>query len=88
MDALLQCDTDIDLVVPRGGERLIRTVVERSRLPVLKHDQDNRHVYVADAADLHMAAELVFSGKVQRSGMCNAAVAERFLTEVDSVSVL
>lgn len=84
---LLVLDQHIDLVIPRGGERLIRAVVEQSRIPVLKHFRGNCHVYVDEAADLDMAAAIAFNAKVQRPGVCNAmehllvhsAVAERLL---------
>jgi glutamate-5-semialdehyde dehydrogenase len=84
---LLLLDQDIDLVIPRGGERLIRAVVEQSRIPVLKHYRGNCHVYVDESADLEMAARIAFNSKVQRPGVCNAmehllvhsAVAERLL---------
>ena len=84
---LLRLDQDIDLVIPRGGERLIRAVTEQSRIPVLKHYRGNCHVYVDEAADLAMAADIAVNAKVQRPGVCNAmehllvhsAVAERLL---------
>ena len=77
----------IDLIVPRGGKGLIRTIVENARMPVLKHYEGVCHVYVDDEADLEMAAEIAFNAKVQRPGVCNAmetllvhaGVAERFL---------
>jgi glutamate-5-semialdehyde dehydrogenase len=84
---LLRMDRWIDLVIPRGGEGLIRSVAESSRIPVIKHYKGNCHVYVDDGADLAMAAEIVFNAKVQRPGTCNAmehllvhaSVAEAFL---------
>jgi glutamate-5-semialdehyde dehydrogenase len=69
---LLRMDRWIDLVIPRGGEGLIRSVAESSRIPVIKHYKGNCHVYVDDEADLAMAAEIVFNAKVQRPGTCNA----------------
>ncbi|MCC6174346.1 MAG: glutamate-5-semialdehyde dehydrogenase [Chloroflexi bacterium] len=63
----------IDLVIPRGGEALIRTVAEHSRIPVLKHFKGNCHVYVDRDADLAMAEEIVVNSKVQRPAVCNAA---------------
>jgi glutamate-5-semialdehyde dehydrogenase len=59
-------------VIPRGGEALIRAVAEHSTIPVLKHFKGNCHVYVDDVADLDMAEEIVFNGKVQRPAVCNA----------------
>lgn len=70
---LLQLDSLIDLVIPRGGEALIRDVVEHSRIPVLKHYRGNCHIYVDVAADLDLAERLVENAKVQRPATCNAA---------------
>jgi glutamate-5-semialdehyde dehydrogenase len=69
---LLGRDEEIDLVIPRGGESLIRAVVEHSRVPVLKHYKGVCHVYVHAAADLEMALTICENGKVQRPGVCNA----------------
>ena len=63
----------IDLVIPRGGEGLIRAVTERSKIPVLKHYRGNCHVYVDVAADLEMAELIVANSKLQRPATCNAA---------------
>lgn len=72
VEKLLRLDRYIDLVIPRGGEELIRSVTEKSRIPVLKHYRGNCHVYVDAAADLRMAEEIVFNAKVQRPATCNA----------------
>jgi glutamate-5-semialdehyde dehydrogenase len=69
---LLGRDEEIDLVIPRGGEGLIRAVVEHSRVPVLKHYKGVCHVYVHAAADPEMALAICENGKVQRPGVCNA----------------
>ncbi|MCL6583599.1 MAG: glutamate-5-semialdehyde dehydrogenase [bacterium] len=69
---LLTLDEWIDLVIPRGGEALIRTVVENSTIPVIKHYKGVCHVYVDDQADLAMASRIVMNAKVQRPGVCNA----------------
>ncbi|NTV29396.1 MAG: glutamate-5-semialdehyde dehydrogenase [Candidatus Omnitrophica bacterium] len=69
---LLQLDSLIDLIVPRGGEGLIRFVAENSRIPVVKHYKGVCHVYVGAKADLKMAEEICFNAKVQRPGVCNA----------------
>ena len=69
---LLGRDEEIDLVIPRGGEGLIRAVVEHSRVPVLKHYKGVCHVYVHAAADQEMALAICENGKVQRPGVCNA----------------
>ena len=69
---LLQLEDEIDLVIPRGGEELIRAVSEKSRIPVLKHYKGVCHVYVDKDADLDMAKRIVVNAKVQRPGVCNA----------------
>jgi glutamate-5-semialdehyde dehydrogenase len=69
---LLKLHEQIDLVIPRGGEGLIRFVVEHSRIPVIKHYKGVCHTYVAASADLAMAEEICFNAKVQRPGVCNA----------------
>jgi glutamate-5-semialdehyde dehydrogenase len=87
VNALLQQEEHIDLIIPRGGEELIRFVVAHSRIPVLKHYKGVCHVYVDEGADLAMAEAVCFNAKVQRPGVCNAmetllvhrAEAERFL---------
>jgi len=70
---LLKLDTYIDLVIPRGGESLIRRVAEEAAMPVLKHYKGNCHVYVDAAADLAMAERILINAKCQRPGVCNAA---------------
>jgi len=62
----------IDLVIPRGGESLIREVSAKSRIPVIKHYKGVCHTYVDEFADLEMAEEICFNAKVQRPGVCNA----------------
>ena len=77
----------VDLVIPRGGEALIRRVVEKATVPVIKHFTGVCHIYVDETADLTMAADVVANSKMQRPGTCNAlekllvheAVAGRFL---------
>jgi glutamate-5-semialdehyde dehydrogenase len=73
VDELLQLDRFIDLVIPRGGEGLIRSVAEKSRVPVIKHYRGNCHVYVDADANQAMAIDLVYNAKVQRPATCNAA---------------
>lgn len=90
MLALLKQDQYIDLVIPRGGEGLIRFVTEHSRIPVIQHFKGVCHLYVDESANLHMALELLINGKVQRPGVCNAlegllvnkAIAAEFLPQV------
>ncbi|MBI4841699.1 MAG: glutamate-5-semialdehyde dehydrogenase [candidate division NC10 bacterium] len=77
----------IDLIIPRGGEELIRMVREGSHIPVIAHDKGLCHTYVDAGADLGMAADIAYNAKVERPGVCNAmetllvhtAVAEGFL---------
>jgi glutamate-5-semialdehyde dehydrogenase len=62
----------IDLIIPRGGEGLIRAVREGSQIPVIAHDKGLCHTYVDELADLAMAAEVAYNAKVERPGVCNA----------------
>lgn len=92
MLSLLKQDQYIDLVIPRGGEGLIRFVTEHSRIPVIQHYKGVCHLYVAKSADLNMALALLLNGKVQRPGVCNALegllvhkdIANEFLPQVAS----
>ncbi len=87
---MLKLEGIIDLIIPRGGEGLIRTVTENSRIPVLKHYKGVCHVYVDRDADLIMAREICVNAKVQRPGTCNAMetmlvdeeIAQGFLPDV------
>ncbi|OGQ94501.1 MAG: glutamate-5-semialdehyde dehydrogenase [Deltaproteobacteria bacterium RIFOXYD12_FULL_57_12] len=87
---LLAQEEYIDLIIPRGGEGLIRFVMENSRIPVLKHYKGVCHVFVDQNADLEMAINIVMNGKVQRPGVCNAleallvhrGIASTFLPQV------
>jgi glutamate-5-semialdehyde dehydrogenase len=84
---LLKLDEYIDLVIPRGGEGLIRFVAENSRIPVIKHYKGVCHLYVDEDADLEIALRLLIDGKTSRPGVCNALetmlvhkkVADKFL---------
>jgi glutamate-5-semialdehyde dehydrogenase len=69
---MLKLEGVVDLIIPRGGEGLIRTVTENSRIPVLKHYKGVCHVFVDRDADLEMASDICFNAKVQRPGTCNA----------------
>ncbi len=69
---MLKLNHYLDLIIPRGGEGLIRMVSENSTIPVIKHDKGICHVYVDSKADLPMAGEICFNAKVQRPGTCNA----------------
>ncbi len=87
---LLALEEDIDLVIPRGGESLIRFVAANSRIPVLKHYKGVCHLYVDKDADLDKAIPLVLNSKTHRPGVCNALegllihtdIAEIFLPQV------
>ena len=87
---LLKLEEYVDLVIPRGGEELIRFVVANSLVPVVKHYKGVCHVYVDSDADLDMAERISLNAKVQRPSVCNAmetllvheAVAPRFLPGV------
>ncbi|MCP4718867.1 MAG: glutamate-5-semialdehyde dehydrogenase, partial [Desulfobacteraceae bacterium] len=72
VDILLKQEESIDLIIPRGGEGLIRHVVALSTIPVLKHYKGVCHAYVDDKADLDMAADIIVNAKAQRPGVCNA----------------
>ena len=87
VNILLKQSDYVDLIVPRGGEGLIRFVAEHSLIPVVKHYKGVCHTYVSDRADLNMARRICVNAKVQRPGVCNAMetmlvhakVAEKFL---------
>ncbi len=69
---LLQLEEWIDLIIPRGGEELIRAVVSQSKIPVIKHYKGVCHIFVDESADLEMAVRICMNAKVQRPGVCNA----------------
>ncbi|MBF0358401.1 MAG: glutamate-5-semialdehyde dehydrogenase [Magnetococcales bacterium] len=85
--ALLKCDSHVDVIIPRGGKGLIKRVMEDSTIPVIKHLDGICHTYIDRYADLQMAENLAFNGKMHRTGVCNAtetllvheAVAKDFL---------
>ncbi|MEW6533868.1 MAG: glutamate-5-semialdehyde dehydrogenase [Thermodesulfobacteriota bacterium] len=87
---MLKLEDQIDLIIPRGGEDLIRFVAENSKIPVIKHYKGVCHLYADEAADLDMAEKLTVNSKVQRPGVCNAletllvhrSIAEVFLPRV------
>jgi len=70
--ALCKLDSLIDVIIPRGGEGLIRTVVEQATMPVLKHYKGVCHIYVDEGADPDRAQAVVVNAKAQRPGVCNA----------------
>ncbi len=76
----------IDLIIPRGGEGLIRAVTENAQVPVLKHYRGMTQIYVDEHADLDLAVKLVHNAKVQRPGVCNAV--ENLYVHADAPEVL
>ena len=87
---LIKQDKYVDLIIPRGGEALIKFVSENAKVPVVKHDKGLCHVYVHENADLEKAVKIAINAKVQRPGVCNAmetllvdrAVAGEFLPKI------
>jgi glutamate-5-semialdehyde dehydrogenase len=69
---MLQLDEYIDLIIPRGGEDLIRAVVNESKIPVIKHYKGVCHIFVDAGADFDMAVKICMNAKTQRPGVCNA----------------
>ena len=69
---LLEMDDCLDLIIPRGGEALIRMIADKSKIPVIKHYKGVCHVYVDKEADLKKALNISINAKVQRPGVCNA----------------
>ena len=72
VNVLLEQEEYIDLVIPRGGEGLIRAVTEKSRIPVLQHYKGVCHVFVDASAPLDRARDIAVNAKAQRPGVCNA----------------
>jgi len=69
---IIKLDNFIDLVIPRGGEKMIRQIREKSVVPVLSHGKGLCHTYIDKSADIDMAIKIAFNAKVQRPGVCNA----------------
>ncbi|QCI28529.1 glutamate-5-semialdehyde dehydrogenase [Caminibacter pacificus] len=69
---LIKQDKYVDLIIPRGGEKLIKFVSENSKVPVVKHDKGLCHVYIHENANLKDGAKIALNAKVQRPGVCNA----------------
>ena len=88
---MLQLEEEIDLIIPRGGEELIRFVMTHSKIPVIKHYKGVCHLFVDESADLEMATRVCLNAKVQRPGVCNAMetllvhekIAGRFLPKME-----
>ncbi|HEL0522652.1 TPA: glutamate-5-semialdehyde dehydrogenase [Streptococcus equi subsp. zooepidemicus] len=72
-EELMQATDYIDVLIPRGGARLIQTVKEKAKVPVIETGVGNVHIYVDEAADLEMAVKVVINAKTQRPSVCNAA---------------
>jgi glutamate-5-semialdehyde dehydrogenase len=86
VECLLKQEAYVDLIIPRGGEGLVRFVAERSRIPVIKHYKGVCHVFLAKSADPEKAEAIVVNAKVQRPSVCNAA--ETLLIHEDRLSDL
>jgi len=69
---MLQLEDEIDLIIPRGGEELIRFVTTHSKIPVIKHYKGVCHIFVDESADLDMAIRICLNAKTQKPGVCNA----------------
>ena len=83
---MIQQPDYVDLVIPRGGEKLIRAVCENSFVPVIKHYKGNCHIYVDKDADLEAATKIIINAKCQRPGVCNAI--EKLLIHRDVANYL
>jgi glutamate-5-semialdehyde dehydrogenase len=84
--ALMQADGLVDLIIPRGGDALKKTVVENARVPVLTSYGGNCHTYIDSEADLKMAEQIAFNAKVSRPSVCNAM--ETLLVHADIATQL
>ncbi len=69
---LMKLNQYVDVLIPRGGSGLIKTVVQESTVPVIETGTGNCHIYVDEYADLNMAADIIYNAKTQRLGVCNA----------------
>ncbi len=72
-EELMQATDYVDVLIPRGGAKLIQTVKEKSKIPVIETGVGNVHIYIDEFADLDMAAKIVINAKTQRPSVCNAA---------------
>lgn len=89
---LIQLRDYIDVLIPRGGAELIKTVEDNAKVPVIKYGEGNCHIYIEKDADLEDAVKIVMNAKTQRPGVCNALdkllihedIAENFLTPIIS----
>lgn len=91
-EKLMQAVDYVDVLIPRGGARLIQTVKEKSKVPVIETGVGNCHIFVDETADLEMATKIVINAKTQRPSVCNAAeslvvhekIAEQFLPQLEA----
>lgn len=91
-EELMQAVDYVDVLIPRGGARLIQTVKEKSKVPVIETGVGNCHIFVDETADLEMATKIVINAKTQRPSVCNAAEslvvheknAEQFLPQLEA----
>ncbi|MGJ0773886.1 glutamate-5-semialdehyde dehydrogenase [Streptococcus lutetiensis] len=91
-EELMQAVDYVDVLIPRGGVRLIQTVKEKSKVPVIETGVGNCHIFVDETADLEMATKIVINAKTQRPSVCNAAeslvvhekIAEQFLPQLEA----
>ncbi len=87
---MLQLEDEIDLIIPRGGEELIRFVTQNSKIPIIKHYKGVCHIFVDESADIDMAIRICINAKVQKPAVCNAMetllvhknIAEEFLPKI------
>ncbi len=92
-EKLMRLNKYVDLLIPRGGGRLIHTVIEKATIPVIQTGEGNCHVYVDESADLDMAVNIVNNAKTQRPSVCNAiesilvheSIAEAFFKKLDEL---
>lgn len=90
-EELMQAVDYVDVLIPRGGARLIQTVKEKSKVPIIETGVGNCHIYVDDSANLDMAINIVINAKTQRPSVCNSAeslvvhakIAEQFLPKLE-----
>ena len=83
---LIQEDKYVDLIIPRGGEKLIKFVSENSKVPVVKHDKGLCHIYIHKDANINEAVKISVNAKVQRPGVCNAV--ETLLVDNDIKEII
>lgn len=91
-EELMKATDYIDVLIPRGGARLIQTVKDKAKVPVIETGVGNVHIYIDQSADLDMATEIVINAKTQRPSVCNAAeglvihesIAEKFIVQLET----